>query len=232
MAEFLTTYGVSHEIEQIITNARSKLFILSPYLQLSNTFFDRLKDADRRGIAITIIYGKDEDIYDQREWLSQLNHLALHYFQKLHAKCYFNEDCMVITSMNMYQYSQQNNREMGVLISRSQDEKLFNAAEKEALSILDASTKVPLEKQGTSYKVLQKAKTRYTEAYTKRKEGVCIRCSRNVNYNTEAPYCKECFYKWADFQNPFYVERYCHKCGRLADTSMDKPLCYPCFSRS
>ena len=60
MAEFLTTYGISLQIENIIINAKRELTLVSPYLQLSKTFFERLKDAANNGVNIRIIYGKDE----------------------------------------------------------------------------------------------------------------------------------------------------------------------------
>ncbi len=34
--------------------------------------------------------------------------------QNLHAKCYLNEKAAIITSMNLYDFSQVNNNEMGV----------------------------------------------------------------------------------------------------------------------
>ncbi len=60
MAEFLTTSGTSHHIENIIIDAKTKLVLVSPYLQISKTFYERLKDASNKGVQIKIIYGKDE----------------------------------------------------------------------------------------------------------------------------------------------------------------------------
>jgi len=60
MAEFLTTSGTSHHIENIIMEAKQKLLLVSPYLKLSKTLHERLKDASERGVKIKIIYGKDE----------------------------------------------------------------------------------------------------------------------------------------------------------------------------
>lgn len=116
MAEFLTTSGTSHELENIIIDSKKKLTLVSPYLQLSKTFHQRLKDASNRGVKIVIIYGKDELKPNERNSLAELRNVELYYFENLHAKCYFNEDRMIITSMNMYEFSEKNNREMGVLI--------------------------------------------------------------------------------------------------------------------
>ena len=52
MADFLTTNGTSSEIENIIIDAKKELTLVSPYLKLSKTFYERLRDADQRGVKI------------------------------------------------------------------------------------------------------------------------------------------------------------------------------------
>ena len=52
MAEFLTTKGISFHIEHIIRNAKNRLILISPYLQLSKNFFERLQGADRRKASV------------------------------------------------------------------------------------------------------------------------------------------------------------------------------------
>ena len=146
MAEFLTTSGTSYNIENIIIEAKSKLILVSPYLQISKTFYERLKDASNKGVSIKIIYGKDELKPNERNSLADLKNVELFYFDNLHAKCYFNENKMVITSMNMYEFSEKNNREMGVLIDRVKDKDLFDKAVSETFSILQSSELIPLRK--------------------------------------------------------------------------------------
>lgn len=125
MAEFLTTRGISHHIEDLIIKCKTKLVLVSPYLKLSQLFYQRLKDAATRGVRITIVYGKKELKPEEEGRLAELQNIQVYYFKDLHAKCYFNETKMVITSMNMYEFSEINNREMGVLIDRATDKKLF-----------------------------------------------------------------------------------------------------------
>ena len=47
MAEFLTTAAIANRIEDVIKKARGKLVLVSPYLQLSATVLQRLKDAEK-----------------------------------------------------------------------------------------------------------------------------------------------------------------------------------------
>lgn len=230
MAEFLTTSGTSHHIENIIMNAKKKLYLVSPYLQLSKTFYERLKDASTNGVEISIIYGKDELKPNEANSLAKLKNVKLYYFENLHAKCYFNEIQMVITSMNMYEFSEKNNREMGVLIDAAKDSELFQKAANETVSIMKNSEIITLNK--TERKYYQEPGTSNTgNKITAPKMGYCIRCEERIPYNPAKPYCSNCYSTWAQFENPFYEETVCHSCGEFEQATMEKPLCYNCFKK-
>jgi hypothetical protein len=139
MASFLTTNGVSNAIEQIIINAHQKLELVSPYLKISSILLVRLQDADRRGVPITIVYGKEDLTPEQRSQLNQLKNLKLLFCGNLHAKCYANESSCVLSSMNMYEFSEKNNREMGVLISAAEDAVLYRDTMAEVELIIRSS---------------------------------------------------------------------------------------------
>jgi len=232
MAEFLTTNGTSYNIENIIIDAKAKLILVSPYLQISKTFYERLKDAANKGVAIKIIYGKDELKPNERNSLADLKNVELFYFENLHAKCYFNENKMVITSMNMYEFSEKNNREMGVLIDKINDKELFDKAISETLSILQSSEQIPLIKATrqiqNDWNKTNNGKSKLT--YKKQVHGYCIRCEKRINYDPEKPYCPDCFTVWAQYENCDYQENICHRCGEYEPTTMAKPQCYNCFN--
>jgi len=220
MAEFLTTHGTSYYIEHIITNAKNKLVLISPYLQLSKTLFERLRDADRRKVKITLICRKGALKPDERSQLQQLKNLSLYFHEDLHAKNYFNEECMVITSMNIYEASEKN-REMGILIRKEGDNRVFSDGVREAKSIVDSSTKVDLRKQ--------KDESYYPRT---KQTGYCIRCRTPIPYDLDRPYCYACFLEWVEWENPYYQDNHCHTCGKPAPTSMAKPLCNACYRKS
>ncbi len=241
MAEFLTTQGTSYYIEDIIRNAKNRLFLISPYLQLSRNLSDRLKDADNRKVKITLVYGKDELKPEEREELQKLKNLSLYFCENLHAKCYFNEEHMVISSMNMYAFSEKNNREMGVLIRANEDKTVFDEAVKESESILNSANKDSLVRSAFS-EVLKEAKSKLysaiendskTTSKTRRPirtaVGYCIRCGATKPYDLDAPYCRDCYKVWSEWQNPDYEESYCHTCGKGWPGTMEKPQCESCY---
>ncbi len=230
MAEFLTTNGTSYNIENIIIGARKKLVLVSPYLQISKTFYERLRDASNRGVSIKIIYGKDELKPNEKNSLAELKNLELLFFENLHAKCYFNESEMVITSMNMYEFSEKNNREMGVLISRKKDGELFDNAVNETFSIIQSSEIIELSKiKRKLFHTKTNKENDKINRSRKPQRGYCIRCGERIPYNPEKPYCWDCFFIWLQFENPDYEENICHSCGEFESTSMNKPKCYECF---
>lgn len=139
MPEFLTTHKTASYIEDVIMKAKARLVLVSPYLDLSDALFNRLKDANNRNVQVTLIYGKDKLKPERKNQLKVLRNLSLFFCKELHAKCYFNETTMVITSMNMYEFSEKNNREMGVLITKEADTHVYNEASEEVESILRAS---------------------------------------------------------------------------------------------
>ena len=168
MVEFLTTKGTAAEIENIIRNANKWLVVISPYVNLSANFLERLQDADRRNVAIFIVCKEGALELGERNKLQQLKlkNLSLMSHKDLHAKSYVNEDCLVITSMNIYQYSEKN-REMGILIRKSEDERVFLEAAKEVDSIIHSSTKDDL--------MVTKDKHAFP-SHRNEPAGYCIRC--------------------------------------------------------
>lgn len=234
MAEFLTTTGTSHHIENIIIDASNKLILVSPYLQLSKTLFERLKDASAKGVKIKIIYGKDDLKPNERNSLAELKNVDLYYFQNLHAKCYFNESKMVITSMNMYEFSEKNNREMGVLIDRKIDNVLFEKAVGEVKSIMQSSEIIENKKIERKFVAvsIDAGVSKSKKSNVTVSVGYCLRCENRISFDPSRPYCPDCYSVWAEYGNPNYEENVCHACGEFELTTMVKPLCYDCYKRT
>jgi len=221
--KFLTTLEASAKVEKIIREAKNELTIITPFLKLSNLFLERFRDAENRGVRIKLVYGKRELDSKEQNNLEQLNNLDLYFCESLHAKCYFNEEQMVITSLNLYDYSIKNNREMGVYIKREENEKLFNDALTEANSIIQSaiSEKISVEKE-----------IPVENEELNHKMGFCIRRHETISFNPDRPLCTSCYKVWVEFGDPDYPENYCHGCGKIASTSYRKPLCWKCYNNS
>ena len=118
MAEFHTTAGISFHLDNIIKDARDRIILISPYLKITDRLRERLEEQNRFKLDIRVIYGKSELNPEESNWLTSMESIRVSFCKDLHAKCYINEKEALITSMNMYEYSQQNNHEMGILVKK------------------------------------------------------------------------------------------------------------------
>ena len=138
MAQFLTTTATNYQLEELVKNARQFLVLISPYIKVNSRLRELLADRARCGLDIRLIYGKK---HQPRElaWLHELGSVKVKFCPNLHAKCYLNEQYCIITSLNLYDFSQVNNNEMGVLISHEGDAELYQAVFKESKRLLRIS---------------------------------------------------------------------------------------------
>ena len=142
MAKFLNSSGTTYHLEELIKNASDRLIIISPYLKLNERIKELLEDRNRLKIDIRIVYGKNDLQPEEINWLKNLTFIRTSFCKNLHAKCYLNENECIITSLNLYEFSQVNNNEMGVLIYRNEDAKLYADTYEEAQRIIRISDEV------------------------------------------------------------------------------------------
>ena len=147
MAKFLTTIDIAAQLQTLITEADETLYLVSPYLQISNDFQELLVSREKKKKETVIIYGKSELNPDQLKFLTSLRYLYLKFYEKLHAKCYINDTKLIITSMNFYEYSMINNKEMGVIYDNSEvaDKEIYTKALEYVQLIEDNSDDKPFE---------------------------------------------------------------------------------------
>ena len=74
---------------------------------------------------LLLYIGKSELKKSELEWINQIDDLKVIEKNNLHAKCYINEEKAIICSMNLFEYSQQNNIEMGILITKEHDKEAY-----------------------------------------------------------------------------------------------------------
>jgi len=232
MAKFLDTTGISFYLQQLINQSQTSLTLISPYLKINERLRQSLEDKDRMKIDIRIIYGKSELQPDQINWLKTLQSVRTSFCENLHAKCYMNENEAIVTSMNLYEFSQVNNQEMGIYVLKAEDPQLYEDIYNEARRLIRIST----EYQVSMEKIVeQENKTKVKKPEIKsadEEKGFCIRCKKEIKLNPSAPYCSDCYKKWKKFENPEYEEKYCHLCGKENDSTMEKPSCYNCYKRN
>lgn len=142
MVEFLATTGVSYHLEELIKQSRERLVLISPFLRLNTRIRELLEDKNRMKIDIRVVYGKSELKPEENNWLEGMTSIRTSYCANLHAKCYMNERAALLTSMNLYEFSQVNNHEMGVLVDRRKSNELYRQIYDEAMRIVRLSDEI------------------------------------------------------------------------------------------
>ena len=212
MAEFLTTTAISSELEKIIKGAQGgRLLLISPYLKLNPRIRELLEvQAQRRKTSIYIVCRKTDL---ETKWLDD-NRVFISFRKHLHAKCYMNDSHALVTSMNLYEFSQVNNDEMGILVSVQDDRELYQEIKAEADHILGQSLAARTEPVGKT---------------TQAGSGFCLRCASATPFDLGRPYCNSHYRSWARFKREEYQEKHCHACGKEHGTSKAKPVCLSCY---
>ena len=165
--------------------------------------------------------------------------------KNLHAKCYLNEEEAIITSMNLYEFSQQNNEEMGILVSHENDPQLYQEIREAAMKLVRQGEEVKLivnpvstPAEAPTYSEATSSSIQKSQASSSRKRktatptlerpstGSCIRCGDSMpEANENRPFCAKDWRSWNRFKNDDYLEKFCHFCGTQSETAKSRPLC-------
>lgn len=238
MAEFLSTNGASNAIELLVKNSKQRLYLISPYLQINPLLRSLLQQLDNKisTIDIRIVSRTDKINADDMNFLNNLKNVKIFALDNLHAKCYLNEDTAIITSLNLYQFSQQTNVEMGIKIDKSRDPEVYEAIYDQVETILSESKTYQINvvekiKSEPVKKEAIKPRENHKTPQTSTNEGYCIRCGNKMPANPSRPLCSNCYPIWAKYSDPDYPEKFCHICGKESKQSYAKPVCYSCYKK-
>lgn len=136
MAHFVEADQLNTALTDMIHEADNYLWFISPYIKLNDRIKFSLKALkDRPNTEIVIVFGKNENDVSKSMSLEDLKffiefpNIRIMHIANLHAKYYGSEDFAIITSMNLYEFSQVNNLEAGVILyAKNALEKLANMA--------------------------------------------------------------------------------------------------------
>jgi hypothetical protein len=257
MVEFINANGAKGEIEKILIKAKDNVVMISPYSKISDDLLSRLNDAGERNVKIMMICRGSDLVAEERVKLAKIPNLVLKFNERVHAKCFYDDESMVITSLNLYKSSLGDNMEMGVILRNDVegDKIAFQQAKSEAQFIIRDSvtemsrTKTSIhdkpqtvresDESGSKYETkpgkennpensIIQGISKFFGFSEKQNEGHCIRCGDIIPFNVDAPYCPKHYKTWARYKDPTYLEKFCHKCGHEVTTTKKSPLCTNC----
>ena len=228
---------IAPHVERVIREAREYVVLVSPFVQSWRHVEDEIKQTTRRNVPVTIIVRPEVFQTPAGEWL-QTTAAWVYPLEGLHAKIYLNEKSLLVSSMNLYQYSSQNSYEFGLLIREprlsAQIRKYVNEVLVPRTGLERLPAAPPTAEQMRRGSSQPATSITYTVPeprvkYTATLQGHCIRCGNDRALDPEKPLCDTCYDSWSEYENEDYEEKFCHVCGNRAKTSYAKPLCGACY---
>jgi hypothetical protein len=117
--ELIMPAEISGKIMTLIDTAKEKVTIVSPYNKISNwtKLTKRILEAKKNGVQIEWFIRKTGGNFNE---IKQLGITPIE-IENLHCKIYMNETAAVVTSMNLYEYSDVNSIDIGYLTRNESD---------------------------------------------------------------------------------------------------------------
>ena len=237
----LLTHQIPGKIIEIIQESTEYCFLVTPYFQPWPILERELEKSAKDNKKLIFIFRNQEDAIQRFSYLNEEYGYDVIFLERLHTKLYLNEKTSLITSMNLYDSSKENNFEIGYCFEGRQ----YSKDLKKQIIDDDILKNNPYILQGRYFNELEekqreaqfKGENNFynnTSFGYQKNTGKCIRCGTTIQYNESKPLCKDCFDEWSRFGNPEYRERYCHKCGKQDNWSVitiANPLCQECKSK-
>ena len=241
MNKVITDQEIPNEIINLIKESEEYVVIVSPYLDLWGHLTTQLKMKIERGVSIQLHYRTNEVKSKTLKELKQIG-VKLNNIDTLHSKLYLSEKKGIISSMNLYKFSSEESREMGLVSDERSllkqykhyiENELTNEPIIPKKSFLDMG-KDFLVNQLKDDEVEEKVETKKSYKPTFKRtqlngDGHCIRCSTSIPYNMKSPYCGKCYKSWNKYKNKSFTENHCHQCSKDWETTFLKPICMSCF---
>ena len=214
--EILYTPQISEKIIEIMEKSEEFCYIITPYFKPwthSKISIDHLSE-ERKKIIFFFRYNQEKEDIDRIKKFHDNYHFDIVLINNLHAKIYVNENEALITSMNLTNYAQENNHEIGVLIKNKEKfndikdiiKKIFKTGEKSALKNIHYD----------SLKNNLFFENRY-----------CFLCNKPIKKDFKF-FCDDCRDEYEKDKILGQKGQYCRKCGNKAKTTEKHPFCDDC----
>ncbi len=253
MAKFITGNKLNLELEMLLEKAKASIILISPFIKLHPRYESALRTKlNDPHIEVTIVFGKNEEDISRSmaetdfNFFKQFPNIQIKFEKRLHAKYFANESYAILSSMNLYSFSQDNNIEAGILIKGAdevdkeawkyfrrvidQSELLFERNPEFETTMLGLkkkySSSVTTVDKLTEFFSGKSGKKTVLDIDEKKSYGYCIRTGKQIPFDVEKPMTENAYRTWNSFQDYDFPEKYCHYSGEMSngETTFGKPI--------
>jgi hypothetical protein len=220
--EFLADWQVPDALMRVITRAKRRLTLVSPYNKHWGHLKREIAAAVQRGVQVTLYHRSDEP-----NPLADFDTVTSVPVLMLHSKIYANESSVLVTTMNLHETSATYSREVGFLIRKRG---LRRQIETYVESLGGDANPAPMTGDANYATNLQENARPAVVASPKDivdfldNAGFCIECREGKKLEPVRPLCLRCFERYG--RNGMH--KHCHKCGDLFDSQVAQPFCLTC----
>jgi len=208
--EILSNEQISSKICEIIRGTEEFCFIVTPYIKIWPHLEIRLKTASEQKKKIIFFLRENQDEKHKEKFLNDIKEFNKKYsfdiflIKNLHAKIYLNEKEALISSMNLYEYSQEHNHEIGIYFK---NKKMINEIiEKNIIEDIFGVGKIDgLTLKGNYPKLLENNLFLYEKSF------YCVLCGKAKTFRLREIYCEDCSPSTGSEDTTKW--QYCYKCG-------------------
>ncbi|HWY10259.1 MAG TPA: phospholipase D family protein [Bacteroidia bacterium] len=254
MASFLKGNELNSALEKIFDEAEDLLILISPYIKLHHRFESVLKSKiSNDKLKIFIVFGKNEGNIAKSlsgkdlDFFKQFPNIEIRYEKRLHAKFYANETSQILTSMNLYDFSQDENIEAGVkteinllnnlasnIVGKNLDQEAweyFNTVVDSSELLFKNEPEYETKWDGIrkKFKLINNKVDKISEHFTTKinseitpRIGYCIRSGEKIPFNPSKPFSEKAYESWLRYKNDNYPEKFCHKTGKPSNGKTTK----------
>ena len=237
-SNILLVHQIQDRIIEIIKNSKEFCFLVTPFYQPWTILNRELEKAARQEKKIVFILRNTDENRFNCDSLNYDYGFDVVFVDRLHTKLYLNECEALISSMNLYESSKDNNYELGYYFgNRTQAKNL-----KEAVidnDILMGDWNILRGRYFNNYESpknqrFDRENIQDSAPRNLGDNGFCIRCGEPIPLDPARPLCDECFKSWSQWNNYGFYERFCHICRKDyghsfgISPSYNNPVCFDC----
>ncbi len=226
--KLLNTEQTLAKLLALINGAKKELTLVTPFVDLSDEdpIGHTIRAAMRRKVNVGLVMRLEPRSRPKAEVMDHIGELIgrgldVFIIRGLHAKLYWSESEVLVSSQNLYASTLGKTVEFGLWSNDPaavvETETFYvNELKPLVLSVEEvfAQNGVEMDEE--------------LDPDDPNRPGHCIRCADEIPYNVGAPYCDKDYAVWARFKKPDFVDRWCHDCGEKFEATKKQPLCVDC----
>lgn len=227
--EILRTHQISAAVIDIIEGTKEHCYLITPYLRSWPILERTFAKASELGTKLTFIVRSDPKTEKAVMTMNRKYGFEVIVLERLHTKLYLNEKTAVVSSMNLYDSSNEYNYELALRIRNHHQVRQFRKeiVEQDLLALtpklhLPGAFQAEIEARA-------KAAAEFREEMKRR--GFCVNCAEKLEFDQSGSIvsprivrCRPCWNMAPWIEEEFcWPIKFCHYCGESLQSVLTQP---------